>query len=283
MLKEQVDAAFSGGQIGRYEVVAFYPCSLWDLAEVPREVRLYVYDRIRALDAAKYIILESRPEFITEEGLSELRACLPKQELVVFQGLETANDGVRGFCANKGYTFAEFSAKVQMLHDFRIMAGAQLMLKLPFLTEAEGVADAVNSIRTCSKLGIDAMVLQGTVVCEHTVTKLLHLKGRFRPPWLWSIVEVLKRVEEVHRNKVVVEGFTLDSLNIEYAHNCEKCSPRVMADLALFNRTRDLGLFDLTRCSCMDDWRRAIDGPSMPLMSRLRDDYASVVSMLAES
>ncbi|MEM2794240.1 MAG: hypothetical protein QXY49_00135 [Thermofilaceae archaeon] len=44
-------------------------------------------------------------------------------------------------------------------------------------------------------------------VYPYTLTWLFWAKGSYRPPWLWSLVEVLKRLAPSEREKLIVTGW----------------------------------------------------------------------------
>jgi len=146
------------------------------------------------------------------------------------------------------------------------VAGLRLLtyvLLKPLATgEQEAIEDAVATCRRVADLGQrlggpGRVSLGPCFVARGTVLEAEHLAGRYRPPWLWSAVEVVRRVAP----HVELEfGLSDEGLSLSrVAHNCEACTPRVLAALRAFARSQDPGpLADLS-CVCQAEWRAALE------------------------
>ena len=63
---------------------------------------------VKLLETADKVSVESRPEYVTDKKLSEIKKIVGKKAFEVGIGLETANDYVREHSINKGFSFNDY-------------------------------------------------------------------------------------------------------------------------------------------------------------------------------
>lgn len=220
--------------------------SFLDEKEIPAELRRYFIDRIKERGVKK-LIIESRPEFVEREKLKDFEGL----ELEVGIGLETADDSIRENCINKGFNFLDFikSAEIIKREGFRVKC--YLLLKPPFLSESEAIEDLVKSSEKL-KGHVDVISINLMNIQKATIVEKLWERGLYRPPWLWSAVEVLKNIQTEVICDPVAGG------KIRGPHNCGRCDKDVVSALRLFSLTQDKGVLDLD-CECKKIWLKALE------------------------
>ena len=102
--------------------------------------------QISNIPSIKKIVLESRVSDITVDKLSALRD-VTKKQLEIAVGIESANPTVRALCVNKYFDSKYFEDMVERARQYDIQLIALLILKPPFLTEAESINDFFYSDR----------------------------------------------------------------------------------------------------------------------------------------
>jgi len=70
---------------------------------------------------------------------------------------------------------------------------------------------------------------------KRTLVERLWKLGAYRPPWLWSAVEILKNADAEIICDLVAAG------KIRGPHNCFKCDNQVAKEIREFSLTRDKG------------------------------------------
>jgi hypothetical protein len=220
--------------------------------EIPPEVRQHVLSRL-GRTAVRRVLIESRPEFIRPENLAAARSALGDKELEIGIGLESSDDHVRDVLVKKGFSRGDFERAVGML----AVAGARLLayltVKPPGLEEQAAVEDAVASARyvfeVAQRHGISARAaLQPVFVATGTDLEREFLAARYRPPSLWSVVEVVRRA---HGMGEVVVGLSDEGLEPHLVPSgCERCTGPLRRALAAYNGTRDLAAFEGLDCAC---------------------------------
>ena len=85
-------------------------------------------------------------------------------------------------------------------------------------------------------------------------TPLYHAfeQGRYRPPWLWSVAELVSRIASLGP---VLVGLSDEGMNPrQVSHNCDRCTRRFREALAAFNQTQDLSGLRALSCDCRELW-----------------------------
>jgi len=255
-LKEQIDQIFE--KLGETRILkVFTSGSFLDEREIPALLRSHFLDRCREVGIKK-LIIESRPEFVESEKLKEFRGI----ELEVGIGLETANDFLREKCINKGFTFSDFARAAETIRRESFRVKCYLLLKPPFLSEREAIEDLVDSAEKVREYA-DVISINLMNIQRGTVVEKLWERGLYRPPWLWSAVEVLKSVN----GEVICDPVAGGKLR--GPHNCGRCDREVVSAIKLFSLTQDKSLLELD-CECKKIWKKALeleDRSRVPLFS----------------
>ncbi len=220
-------------------VKLFTSGSFLDQDEVPIEVRDALLSELSGMPK---VIVESRPEFITPAICEDIARTNEHIEVAI--GLETSSDRIRNNCVNKGFSFHDFvrASEAAIAHDFTVKA--YLLLKPPFMTEREALEDARQSVRDAAPYA-DTISLNLCNVQKGTLVEALWKKGLYRPPWLWTAVEVLKRTHET----ATVICDPVGGGTRRGPHNCGKCDHEVVAEIKDFSFSQNSASFT---ASCTD-------------------------------
>lgn len=248
-LLEQFHSALAGKGIPDV-VKIFTSGSFFDSNEVSKDTREKISNELEELGVKK-LIVESRPEFVTHEVLDEFES--RNFQLEVGIGLESASDFVRDVLVNKGFGFQEFEKAAKLLRRRGFRVKAYLLLKPPFLTEGEAIADVVHSAIRIREL-VDVVSINPTNVQRGTLVEKLWERKLYRPPWLWSAVEAVRQISD--------EGIEVichpAGRGRRSSHNCGKCNDEVSRALREFSLHQDTGILDLA-CSCKEKWVEAVE------------------------
>ena len=279
-LISQVKKAFAGADGSDHEMVTVYSNSNFfsDLDIFP-EARIFIYEKFAA-SPASILVVESLPQFITAEKIAEAKKHLRGKKLSVAIGLQSADDTVRELAINSSCSRNAFENAVRLLKADGFTAQVFLMIKPPFLSEQEAIEDTAGSIGYLATLGIYDPILCATRVAPNTLVELLYKEKKFRPPWLWTIIEILRISHE--RFPDSNPRIAVSELKLEHnpgsvsASNCDKCNLRVVKAIEEFNNSRDLGLFDRLSCACHEDYlgyldRELPDWKKVPISGRISE------------
>lgn len=231
-------------------VKIFTSGSFFDPAEVPPA---FLSD-IAAAFRGKLVIAETRPEYVQEDSISTFIEGIDdgswKVPLYCAIGLETSSDIIREKCINKGFAFSDFTDAAKTARAAGAGVKAYLLFKPLFLTEHEAVKDMETTMQEVLPFA-DLISMNPCTVQRNTELEYYWKRGAYRPPYLWSVLALLKNAP-VH--------ITCDPLGggqRRGPHNCGKCDYEIVRGIRDYslNADRDLiGALLETECSCKSEW-----------------------------
>jgi radical SAM enzyme (TIGR01210 family) len=241
---------------GVEKVNVFTGGSFWD--GVPQKAQRDIARLMRDDPHVRQVNIESRPEFISSAKLTEIKALLGSTKLRVAIGLETQDDHLRNRVLNKGMSRRKFEEAVDLLKERGCRVAVYVLLK-PHkdLGEAEAIEEATKTIQYVKRCGVDVVLLQAMMVMPGSLSDAWFRSGEFCPPWLWSIIEVIK--ETSHLLPVRLGKFEDSPSPVAVPSNCWRCDPVVNAALDQYRRTMEVAVLEnAPTCSCRDTWQKQI-------------------------
>jgi radical SAM enzyme (TIGR01210 family) len=207
---------------------------------------------LRAFRSARRLLFETLPEFVTPENLLPLREEFPG-ELEVALGLESTDPVILERLINKGSPPSEYLAAADRIRSLGLRAKAYLLLKPPYLTEEESIRDVVRSVELAAP-HVDALSINPVHIQNGTVVEYLYHRRRYRPPWLWSVVESLRLGAERRASARLVSFPTAGGLP-RGPHNCGRCDRGVLAAIESASLTQSFAGLDELTCRCRAEWQ----------------------------
>lgn len=220
--------------------------NFFDEREVVPEARRAILKELG--ERCDKVLVETLSHLVRPELVEEATTYCDRLELAL--GLETSDDAVSRHSVNKFWGLEDHARAAAVAHEAGATVKTYLMIKPPFLTERDAIEDAVRSGHDADPHS-DTISFNPMNVQNHTAVDYLFRRGAYRPPWLWSVVEVLERTRDLHA--YVKCHPTAGGLR-RGAHNCGECDRQVVRALEEFS----LGLrhdFDDLDCACRDTWQ----------------------------
>ena len=221
--------------------------SFLDDNEVPEIVQNKI---LKEFGEAERIIVETRPEFVTDK---KLRALKEYGNIMVALGLESANDQTLLFRINKGFLVRHYVQAADKLKKWKIPVKSYVLLKPPFMTEGEAIQEAIESIKFASKYS-EIVSLNPMNIQRNTLVEYLWKRGEYRAPWLWSVVEVLKRTYGLGE----IISYPTAAGTRRGAHNCGKCDEKVTKKIYEFSWHQDITYLENLNCECKERWEKIV-------------------------
>lgn len=242
--------------------------SLLNDNEISPDARNGILKKIGREKNIKMVVLETRPEFVTENKIKEIKRLLPGKHVEIAVGLEMKNDMYRTICVNKGFSLQQYDRASRLIREYLDLR-TYVLLKPPFLTEREGIENAVETVEHAFARGSRTVSLEACTVQDFTLVDYLYESGLYSTPWLWSIIEVMKRVKVKPPGKFIIGLFQFYPSPSKTPFNCEKCSDRILDAICNYNRTLDIALLENLNCECRKKWEEVVAEDSPPFMERL--------------
>lgn len=248
-LMEQVDACLEHEDERadeRSDLIKIYTSgSFLDEREIPTKTRQAIAETFADRER---IVVESLPDFVEREKIEDFTASGLAVDVAI--GLETATDRVRHDCVNKYFDFEDFIQASEAANEADAGIKAYLLMKPPFLSESEAVADMKRSVRRCAEHA-HTVSMNPTNVQRHTMVEELYHDGGYRPPWLWSVTAVLRDTADVD---AIVVSDPVGHGSDRGPHNCGECDDRVQTAIKDFNLRQKQSVFDQVSCTCERTW-----------------------------
>ena len=229
--------------------------SFFDPYEVAEEAQVGIAALVPA--TVKKLNVEAQAPDVTHERAAAIRKALnPGTKLEVGVGLESANPVVARFSVNKEFFLADYENAAAVAKANGASLKAYTMVKPPFLTEREAIDDCLATARLAgphsSTVSFNPMNIQ-----KNTLVERLWKRGEYRPPWLWSVVHVLR--ESAKLTTTPVKSDPVAGGKKRGAHNCGKCDDAVMRAIMAWNVSQDERVFSRLSCDCQEEWRDQLE------------------------
>ncbi len=221
--------------------------SFFDPVEIDKEIQVPIIEKI--LTGYDFLIVESRPEYV-----EKIAPALEKfaGRLQVAMGMESTNSEMLKFSINKNYTFDDFKKAAETLHAKSISVRAYLLLKPPYIKENEAIQDTVKSAREVAQFA-DFISINPLNVQRGTLVEKMYKEGNYRPPWLWSVREVLLSLKDLN---VPVVSLISGSGKKRGPHNGHECDKKFSNGIRKYSETLNFDYLEDLTCECREMWSR---------------------------
>jgi len=207
-------------------VKIFVSGSFLNEEELPKEARNEILKILNNKENVEEIVVESRPEFVKEDVLKECCDLLRDKIFEVSIGLESSSDYIKKYKINKGFLNKDFERAVNIIKrwkpNYKITSKAYLFVKPILTSEKEAIEDAVASAQYAEKMGVDRISFCPATIHKGTLMELLWRRGSYQPPWIWSIIEIIKRVRSEVKIPVIIDTSGFGTRRGPF--NCKKCN-----------------------------------------------------------
>jgi radical SAM enzyme (TIGR01210 family) len=205
----------------------------------------------------KRLILESRPEYISDDYINFIRKNIGFEiELEIGIGIEALDDFIRNVIINKGISIEDFekSVKICKRHNVRVLS--YILLKPIFLDELQGINCAVETGKYAFSIGCDAVSIEPNGVYPNTIANRLFDLGLFKPPWLWSLMECAKVLSKY--GEVRLGGQQFAPLPKTLSSNCSQCTEKIWTYASKYNSSYDIKYLEGFCRNCYEYWRNEL-------------------------
>jgi len=229
--------------------------SFLDDKEIKPDIRKQILKDL--FEKAEKISVESRPEYVKNETLSDIKKISGSKTFEIGIGLETYDDSIRQNIINKGFTFTDYKKAAEKLKKQDFQLKTYTLIKPPFLSEKKSINDAINTAEKIKNI-TNTISFNPTNVQRNTLVDYLWYRKLYRPAWLWSVVEILKQSKKNTKN-IRIQCDISGGGNIRGAHNCKNCDSEFLKSISDFSLNQDIQVFKNLECECYDKWQDQLD------------------------
>ena len=232
----QIDVALNEIRTATSVVKLYNSGNFFDATAIPPEDWPDIADRVRQFER---VIVENHPLLIDDRCLRFRELLSEGGELEVAMGLETVHPDVLARM-NKRMTLDDFERSARFLVEHDIAVRAFVLLRPPYLSEAEGVDWALRSIRFAFDCGVTCVSVIPTRAGNGAMERL-QAEGFVSPPKLTSLEYVLATGIEMQRGRVFAD--TWDAARFA---DCTTCAAERVERLRQMNLSQTI----LPRVEC---------------------------------
>ncbi|KAB7613626.1 hypothetical protein F9L33_09615 [Amylibacter sp. SFDW26] len=236
------------------KITVFNGGSFFPEAELPKAFQDLVYKTVSGLPGTKQLMVEAYPKFISKTALRRAKEHLGEKDFMVGIGFESENDFVRNKLLKKRIDRNEFEAKVRLMQSMGVQVFVYAFLGAPGLDDRQSLEEAKSTCRYLHNLGVDEIALSCAFVPPGSPIEELYNHEKFRPPWLWSILEVQKLAEK-EGWPLSIGGFEDFPPPVSGPSNCDLCDEDFKDLLDRVRLTGELPQH-MPVCNCQDRWHR---------------------------
>ena len=249
-LMSQVDEALSRYK-GEPFVKIYTSGSFLDENEIPLPVRERIFQEFSGCER---LLFESRPEFVNPDVLSTL----PKSTTLAL-GLESHDPIIMERSIRKGFTPDDARRAGEQAKDAGLMVRSYLLLKPLFMQERQAIDSAVQSARFADPFS-DEISVNPINVQKGTVIERIWKRGDYRPPWIWSLIEVFKQLSGTVDSRLMSSPSGGGSQR--GVHNCGVCDQAALDAVERFSFSQDPKDLEVT-CQCKRDWQNYMSSETL--------------------
>ena len=231
----------------------------------------------------KRVVLESRPEFIDYDVISEISKICENKVVEIGIGLETSNDFIRNKCVNKGFTFEKYIKAVCRIKRFNnIKVLTYLTVKPLFLTINESIEDVINSVMDICEY-TDIISLEPVSIQKNTLVEYLYQRNLYSIPKGWMIRDIviaLNKKDVLNKFELRIGGFEFYPIPELVINNCNNCNKSLYKAIDYYNSTKKIDKIIELSCDCYKEYEaeKARMDNEKPLEDRITDIMNNVLS-----
>lgn len=247
-------------ELGKFEiqpktvVKIFVSGSFLNPEEIPTDARNEILNILNDIAEIEEVVVESRPEYVTEETIKSCSILIPDKIFEISIGLESSSDDKKEYKINKGFTNKDFQRAVDVIKDlksdYNVTSKAYLFIKPILTSEREAIEDAIASAKYADEVGVDRISFCPATIHKGTLMEVLWRRGSYQPPWIWSILEILRKVRSSVKIPVIMDTAGFGTRRGPY--NCKKCNKKLKNMIIQSNL--DQSIPEMFDCECKLKW-----------------------------
>lgn len=219
--------------------------SFLDEKEISESLRNRIFQAVFQ-SGIPQIIIETHYKSISDNILHRISQLLPSRRIELEVGLETVNPWIGEHILNKHIDLPKFEGMIATAHHYGMTVTVNLLLGIPFYTEAAQLSDTKTSIRWTLSKKADYLIIFPLNIHPYTLFEWLYQKGHVQPPSLWLAVRLLSELDDFELEHVSMAWYGNRSMDYReervsvLPQACDTCRETLLSFFEMFYVSRDL-------------------------------------------
>ncbi len=222
--------------------------------ELPSDARNEILKRLNQEDNVEEVVVESRPQYVKKDVVEECLKLLPDKIFEVSIGLESSSDYIKQYKINKGFLNHDYERALDVIKElksnYKITSKAYLFVKPILTSEKDAIEDAVASAQYAEKQGVDRISFCPATIHKGTLMEVLWRRGSYKPPWIWSTLEIIRKVRSSVKIPVIMDTSGFGTRRGPF--NCKKCNKKLIKMIMETNLSQMIP--EDFECECKNRW-----------------------------
>jgi len=244
---------------GPTSIKIFVSGSFLNTEEIPKNAQKEILKIINEYEDVEEVVVESRPEYVNEDVLRDCCSMIPGKILEVAIGLESADDETRINKINKGFARKDFEKAMEVINqlksDFDVRVKAYLLVKPILTSEKDAIDDAVKSAQYAERAGVGRVSFCPSTIHKGTLMEILWRRGAYQPPWIWSTLEIIRKVKNTVKIPVIMDTAGFGTRRGPF--NCKKCNSKLKDAIIKSNINQTIP--EEFECECKVKWKADLE------------------------
>lgn len=219
--------------------------SFLDEREIPESLRNRIFEVVFQ-SGIPQIIIETHYKSISDNVLYRISQLLPSRRIELEVGLETVNPWIGEHIINKHIDLPKFEEMIASAHRYEMTVTVNLLMGIPFYTEAAQLSDTKASIRWALSKKADYIIVFPLNIHPYTLFEWLYQKGCIQPPSLWLAVRLLSELDDFELEHLSMAWY--GNRSMDYGDGrvsippqaCDTCRETLLSFFEAFYANRDL-------------------------------------------
>ncbi|MCG3226244.1 MAG: archaeosine biosynthesis radical SAM protein RaSEA [Candidatus Heimdallarchaeota archaeon] len=258
---------------GKFSIKLFTSGSFLDENELPIEIQTSIIQEIAKYEQIEEVVLESRPEYVTNKILQNLTKNIEMSKIEIAIGLESANNRILKNSINKGFFWEDFEKSAKRVLNSGAKVKPYLLFKPPFVSEYDSIKDILQSVSKVVSIDIDTVSINAMSIHRGTFLSEVYEQKLYRSPWLWSLLTICKEIKQKYPEIRIICDIVAGGKE-RGAHNCGKCDEEIIRKIKKFTLTQNVDeLEEEEECKCKEEWKSILISEKINISDYLHVPY----------
>jgi len=170
--------------------------SFYNEQEINKDLRRKILQKVREETNIEKLILETRPEFIDRDKITETDEIMDGKTVEIGTGLDHLNEIYRNKYLNKNIKLEDYDRCTEILRNSSVKQITYVAAGCPYLDEERAIESAVETSVYAINRGSHIISIEPLIIQKGTIQEKLYREGKFQLLSHKSIVKITEKIRK---------------------------------------------------------------------------------------